>query len=125
MELSTVYTDKAPEPIGPYSQGKRVGDFVFTAGQVGLDRDGNIADTVEAQAHQALRNLGSVLEAAGASFNSVVKTTIFLHDMDDFAVVNGVYTEYFGQSAPARSTVQVARLPKDALVEIEAIAVVE
>ena len=124
MDISTIYSDQAPEPIGPYSQAKRVGDFIFTAGQIGLDRDGNIGETVEVQTHQALRNLRSVLEAGGASFNSVVKTTIFLNDMGDFAVVNAIYAEYFGASAPARSTVQAARLPKDALVEIEAIAVV-
>lgn len=125
MEISTVYTDQAPEPIGPYSQAKRVGNFVFTAGQIGLDRDGNMPGSVEGQARLALRNLGNVLQAAGCGFDSVVKTTIFLHDMADFAVVNAVYAEYFGESVPARSTVQAARLPKDALVEIEAIGVME
>lgn len=124
MEISTVYTDQAPEPIGPYSQAKRVGNFVFTAGQIGMDRDGNMPESVEGQARLALRNLGNVLRAAGCDFGSVVKTTIFLHDMADFGVVNAVYAEYFGESVPARSTVQAARLPKDALVEIEAIGVV-
>ena len=124
MEISTVYTPNAPEPIGPYSQGKRVGEFLFTAGQIGLDTEGNMADGVVSQVRKALDNLGEVLAAGGASFNTVVKTTVFLQDMDDFAAVNEVYAEYFGDSAPARSAVQAARLPKDALVEVEAIALV-
>ena len=103
----------------------RAGSLVFTAGQIGFRADGTLAEgDVAAQTRQAIENLRAVLEAGGATLDGVVKTTIFLYDMNDFVTVNGVYAEYFGGSAPARSTVQVARLPKDALVEIEAIAVV-
>lgn len=121
--ITTLYTADAPAPIGPYSQGKRFGDLVFTAGQIGLDGEGKLPESVADQTRQALRNLRAVLGAGGASFEGVIKTTIFLADMNDFAEVNRIYEEYFGRSAPARSTVQAARLPKDALVEIEAIAV--
>ena len=124
MKISTVYTTNAPEPIGPYSQAKRVGDMVYTAGQIGMDSSGNIIEGVAEQTHLAINNLNEVLTAGGASLESVIKTTIFLQDMDDFGTVNEVYGTYFGESAPARSTVQAARLPKDASVEIEAIAVV-
>lgn len=122
--IETIYTSEAPEPIGPYSQAKRAAGFVFTAGQIALGPDGTIVGAdAAAQAHQAIANLRAVLTAGGASLETVVKTTIFLKDMNDFAAVNGVYAEYFGGSVPARSTVEAARLPKDALVEIEAIAV--
>jgi 2-iminobutanoate/2-iminopropanoate deaminase len=126
MAIETIYTDQAPAPIGPYSQGKKVGGFIFTAGQIGLDGQGRIVDGgVAAQARQAIENLRAILEAGGSGLEDVVKTLIFLADMEDFAAVNAVYGEYFGVSVPARSTVQAARLPKDALVEIEAIAYVE
>lgn len=126
MANDVIFTDNAPAPIGPYSQAIRAGNLVFTAGQISLTPDGTMVDGDAAtQARQALTNLKGVLEAGGASLQSVVKTTIFLKDMNDFAAVNGVYAEYFGSSVPARSTVEVARLPKDALVEIEAIAMVE
>lgn len=122
----TIHTDDAPQPIGPYSQAIRTGDLIFTAGQVALRPDGTMVDGDAAtQTHQAIANLRAVLQAGGATLASVVKTTIFLKDMNDFGAVNGVYAEYFGQSAPARSTVEVSRLPKDALVEIEAIATAE
>ena len=121
---TTVFTEQAPAPIGPYSQGKVFGNLLFTAGQIGLTPAGELADGLKAQTRQALANLKAVLEAGGASFGSVVKTTIFLKDMNDFGTVNSIYAEAFGDSAPARSTVQAARLPKDALVEIEAIAAV-
>lgn len=122
----TIHTDDAPQPIGPYSQAIRAGNLVFTAGQVALRPDGTMVEGDAAtQTHQVIANLRAVLQAGGATLASVVKTTIFLKDMNDFAAVNGVYAEYFGQSAPARSTVEVSRLPKDALVEIEAIATAE
>ena len=122
MEVQTIYTEHAPAPIGPYSQGKKVGGFLFTAGQIGMEPDGTVAGDVSAQTRKAIANLRAVLEAGGADLEGVIKTTIFLKDMNDFAAVNAVYGEYFGGSAPARSTGEVARLPKDALVEIEAIA---
>lgn len=125
MTIETIHTDGAPAPIGPYSQAIRAGNLLFTAGQIALTPEGTlVADDAGAQARQAITNLEAVLVAGGASLDSVVKTTIFLKDMNDFEAVNRVYAEYFGGSAPARSTVQVARLPKDALVEIEAIAIV-
>jgi len=125
MKTVAIYTDQAPAPIGPYAQAIRAGNIIFTAGQVALLPDGTFAggDAGE-QTRQAIANLQAVLEAADCSFGDVVKTTIFLKDMDDFEAVNRVYAEYFGGSTPARSTVQVARLPKDALVEIEAIAII-
>jgi 2-iminobutanoate/2-iminopropanoate deaminase len=125
MNSEKIFTEHAPPPIGPYSQGMRAGSFVFTAGQIGLRPDGTLVDGgVAEQTRQVIENLRAVLEAGGATIEGVVKTTIFLHDMNDFAAVNAVYGEYFGEIAPARSTVQVSRLPKDVLVEIEAIAVV-
>jgi 2-iminobutanoate/2-iminopropanoate deaminase len=123
MSIDRIYSQQAPSPIGPYSQGIAAGGFIFTAGQIGLVGDGGMIDGgVEEQTRQALRNLAAVLEAGGAGFADVVKTTIFLKDMGDFPAVNAIYAEHFGASAPARSTVEAARLPKDALVEIEAIA---
>ncbi len=122
----TVETSQAPLPIGPYSQGIAAqGAFVFASGQIGVDpKSGEMVDLdVSTQTRQALRNLTAVLEAAGTGLEHVVKTTVFLADMDDFAVVNQVYAEFFQMGAPpARSCVQVARLPKNARVEIEAIA---
>ena len=119
-----VETNGAPGAIGPYSQGIRAGELVFTAGQVGADpASGTLADGVAAQADRALRNLAAVLDAAGSSLDRVVKTTIFLVDMADFATVNKVYASHFSTPYPARSTVTVKALPKDARVEIEAIAI--
>lgn len=123
--FSTVLTERAAAPIGPYSQATIAGAVLYTAGQLGLDLQGNlVSDDVAAQARQALENLRSIIEAGGSSLERVVKTTIFLKDMNDFAAVNAVYSEFFDATRPARSTVQVARLPKDGLVEIEAIAIV-
>jgi 2-iminobutanoate/2-iminopropanoate deaminase len=121
-----ISTDKAPKVIGPYSAGIRAGNFIFTAGQLGIDpKSGKFAPGgAVAQTRQALLNLTAVLEAVGASLDQVVKTTVFLADMDDYGPVNEVYGEFFNQDPPARSAVQVARLPKDALVEIEAVAFV-
>jgi 2-iminobutanoate/2-iminopropanoate deaminase len=123
-----IFTDKAPAPIGPYSQAILVdGKFLYLAGQIPLDpATGKIVDgDVKAQTRQVLKNVEAVLIAAGASFQSVIKTTVFLKDMADFAAMNEVYAEYFHASAPARSTVGVAGLPRDARVEIEVIATVE
>jgi 2-iminobutanoate/2-iminopropanoate deaminase len=123
--LQRVQTDAAPAAIGPYSQAIAHGGLVFTAGQIPLDPSTMqlVEGDVAAQAERVLQNLRAVLEAAGASLATVVKTTVFLADMDDFAAVNEVYARFFGDHAPARSTVQVARLPRDARVEIEAVAV--
>jgi 2-iminobutanoate/2-iminopropanoate deaminase len=125
MENKSILTDKAPQPIGPYSQAIVAGDFIFTAGQIPLDpATGKIVPgDVQAQARQALTNLSAILTAGGSSFDKVVKTTVFLLDMSDFKAVNEVYAEFFSNNKPARSAVQVARLPLDVKVEIEAIAV--
>ena len=122
---SSVETNAAPSAIGPYSQGMRAGGLVFTAGQVGSEPStGVLAEGVAAQADRALRNLSAVLDAAGTSLDRVVKTTAFLTDMADFAAMNEVYARHFSAPYPARSTVAVRALPKDAAVEIEAIAMV-
>ena len=125
-ERRVVHTEQAPRAAGPYSQAIIMGDFVFLAGQVGLDpATGKLVEGgVEAQVRQILANLGAVLQAAGTSFDRVVKTTIFLTDVNDFATVNRVYGEVFKDQPPARSTIGVAALPLGALAEIEAIAAV-
>jgi 2-iminobutanoate/2-iminopropanoate deaminase len=127
MERKVIHTDKAPQAIGPYSQAIRVGDFVFCAGQTPIDpATGNLVPgEIEAQTRRVLQNLAAVLEAAGTSLNRAVKTTVFLLDMNEFQKMNGAYAEFFPSNPPARSTVQVARLPKDARVEIEVIALAE
>lgn len=118
-----VSTDKAAPAAGPYSQATRTEQFVFASGQLPIDPvTGNIPDGIEQQTRQSLANLSAVLEAGGASFASVMKTTVFLKNMNDFGVMNGIYAEFFSDAPPARSTIEVARLPKDALVEVEAIA---
>ena len=118
-----INTAAAPAAIGPYSQAIRAGDYVFTSGQIGLEPEtGKLVEGVEAQTKQVLANLQAVLAAAGASFGQVVKTTIFLVDMADFQTVNTLYATEFAGEPPARSTVQVAALPRKALVEIEAVA---
>ena len=123
MSRQAISTGGAPAAIGPYSQGIRSGDMLFCSGQLGLDPvSGELAEGVEAQAERALRNLASVLDAAGLGFDVVVKTTIFLADIGDFAAVNAVYDRFMPDPPPARSTIQVAALPKAGLVEIEAIA---
>lgn len=122
-EMEIVSTEAAPAAIGPYSQAIKLGGLLFTSGQIPLDATGAlVAGGIEEQAHQVFRNLQAVLEAGGASLASVVKATVFLKDMNDFATVNGIYASYFGDHKPARSAVEVARLPKDVLVEIEVIA---
>ncbi len=124
--MEIVNTDKAPAAIGPYVQGRKVGNMIFTSGQICLLPDGSLLEgTVEEQTAQVMKNLSEVLKAAGSSLQSVIKTTVFIKDMNDFTKVNGVYAEYFGDHKPARSCVEVARLPKDVLVEIECIALAE
>lgn len=125
-EKTIISTENAPEAIGPYSQAIRANGFIFAAGQTGLDPATMelVAGGVEAQARQVLTNLKHVLEAAGTSLDHVVKTTVFLTDMANFAAMNAVYKEFFPENPPARSTVAVAGLPKGGLVEIEAIALV-
>ncbi len=124
MSRQTIRSKAAPEPIGPYSQAVRCGKELFCSGQIALDpATGNVVEGgVEAQTEQVMRNLGAVLEAAGYDYGDVVKTTIFLVDMDDFAVVNDVYGRYFDAIKPARSTVAVGALPRGVRVEIDAIA---
>jgi 2-iminobutanoate/2-iminopropanoate deaminase len=124
MSLQKVLTAEAPQPIGPYSQAMKCGGLLFCSGQIALDPvSGNLVATdVEGQTRQVLKNLQAVLEAGGASLPKVIKTTIFLKNMNDFPKVNEIYGSFFGGHAPARSTVEVSRLPKDVLVEIEAIA---
>ena len=124
MEKQGVSTEAAPAATGPYSQAIRSGDLVFLSGQIPLDpATGDlVSGGIEEQTRRVMNNLGAVLAAAGASFENVVKTTIYLADLGDFAAVNGVYASYFGQPAQARATVQVAALPKGARVEIDATA---
>ncbi len=118
-----ISTEKAPSAIGPYSQGIKASNLVITSGQLPLDpATGAFPEGIEAQTRQSLTNCKAVLEAAGATMADVIKTTVFLSDMNDFAAMNGVYATFFEGACPARSAVQVARLPKDAMVEIECIA---
>ena len=121
-----ITTDSAPHAIGPYSQAVRAGAMVFASGQIPIDPATGefVAGGVAEQTEQVLRNLTAVFEAAGVGMNQVVKTTVFLADMDDFMAMNEVYGRFFGAAPPARATVQAARLPRDARVEIEAIAVI-
>ncbi len=121
-----ISTEKAPGAIGPYSQAIKAGGMVFCSGQIPIDpATGNfVSDVVAEQTEQVLKNLNEVLAAAGASLNDVVKTTVFLADMNDFAEMNEVYGRFFSETKPARATVQAARLPRDAKVEIECVAVV-
>lgn len=124
MENKVIHTTKAPAAVGPYSQAILAGNILFTSGQLGLiPETGVLPEGIEAQTAQALKNLEAVLNEAGYSKNDVVKTVVFVADMNDFATVNGIYAEFFGDTKPARSCVQAARLPKDGLVEVEAIAV--
>ena len=116
-------TEEAPPAVGPYSQAVIAGDLIFTAGQLGIDpKSGELAEGIEAQTRQALTNLSALLEAASSSLDRVVKATVFLAHMEDFATMNAIYAEFFTLQPPARSTVGVAQLPRGALVEIEAIA---
>ena len=122
--MDVISTDRAPQALGPYSQAIRADGLIFCSGQIPIDPATNTihAETIEEQTRQAIANLKNVLEAAGSGLDKVVKTTVFISDMNDFAALNAVYAELFGGSKPARSCVQAARLPKDVKVEIEAIA---
>ena len=128
MKIQTILTKNAPAPIGPYSQAIAVdGKFVYTAGQIPLDPATSqiVEGDIKAQTRRVLQNLEQILVAAGSSMKNVIKTTVFLKDMGEFAAMNEVYAEFLGAAAPARSTVEVARLPRDVRVEIEAIALIE
>lgn len=125
MSLEIILTDKAPAAIGPYSQAVKCGNVIYTSGAIPVDpSSGNVvAGGVAGQAEQAIKNLAEVLKGAGAGLENVVKTTVFIKDMNDFAVINEVYKRFFTSNYPARSCVEVARLPKDVMIEIECIAV--
>ena len=125
MSKSVVYSENAPEPIGPYSQAIQAGNILFVSGQIAIQRTTGkiITTTVEEETNQVMENLGAVLKAAGMNFSNVVKTSIFLKDMNNFPLVNDIYGRFFTQDPPARETVEVARLPKDVNVEISCIAV--
>ena len=121
--MKTVSTDKAPAAIGPYSQAQIVGNLVFCSGQIPIiPASGELVQGLEAQAHQVFQNISALLSAAGSDISKVVKTTVFIKNMDDFAAINAIYAQYFTAPFPARSCVEVARLPKDVLLECEAIA---
>jgi 2-iminobutanoate/2-iminopropanoate deaminase len=123
--MEFISTNLAPAAIGPYSQAVKLGNLLFTSGQIPLGLDGQIIQGgMKEQAHQVFSNLKAVLEEAGASFADVVKATVFIKDMNQFAELNDIYAFYFGDHKPARSTVEVARLPKDVFVEIELIAAI-
>lgn len=124
MSKQAITTSDAPAAIGPYSQAIRAGDFLFLSGQIPLDPStGQLVEgSIEDQTHRVLRNLGAILAAAGASFEDVVKTNVYLADMADFAAMNAIYGTYFPAPAPARATIQAARLPRDVRVEIDLIA---
>lgn len=120
--MKEIKTNNAPAAIGPYSQAIRTGNLLFTSGQIPIDpATGNIPEGVEAQARQALTNVKKLIEASGASIDNVVKTSVFIKDMNDFAKINEIYAEFFTEPYPARSCVEVARLPKDVLLEVETI----
>ncbi|MFB5663750.1 RidA family protein [Alteribacillus sp. HJP-4] len=121
--MKKIFTNKAPEAIGPYSQGIIVNNMFYSSGQIPLLADGQlVAGGVKEQTHQVFQNLKAVLEEAGSSLENVVKATVFIKNMEEFPVINEIYGEYFSEHQPARSCVEVARLPKDVLIEIEVIA---
>jgi 2-iminobutanoate/2-iminopropanoate deaminase len=124
MEKTIILTDEAPGAVGPYSQAVRVGSFLYTAGQIGLDPQSGqmVADDIELQTERVLKNLKAVLQAAGGDLSNIVKTTVFMIDMREFGAMNNVYARFFGDEPPARSAVQVAALPLEGRVEIEAVA---
>ncbi|MEO5976694.1 MAG: RidA family protein [Chryseolinea sp.] len=125
MSKSVVYSENAPEPIGPYSQAIQTGNMVFISGQIALQRSSGkmIVEDIEVETKQVMFNVEAVLKAAGLNFSDIVKTSIFLKDMNNFPKVNEIYGKYFNDQPPARETVEVSRLPKDANVEISCIAV--
>lgn len=122
--MKVLHTDKAPAAVGPYSQAIKVGDLIYTSGQLALNPETGdlVNDEIQAATRRSLDNIKAILEEAGSSLHKVVKSTIFLSDMENFAKVNEVYGEYFSEHKPARSCIEVARLPKDALIEIEVVA---
>jgi 2-iminobutanoate/2-iminopropanoate deaminase len=123
MPNKIIQSKNAPAAIGPYSQAIMAGDLLYTSGQLGLDPDtGDLASGIEEQTRQSLKNIQAILEEAGLQKTDVIKTVVFLKNMSDFAVVNGIYAEFFGDHKPARSCVEVAQLPKGGLVEIEVVA---
>ena len=124
MKRETISASNAPAAVGPYVHAVKVGDFVFTSGQLGIDpATGDLPEGVEAQAEQSIKNVEAVLNAAGLTLADVIKTTVFLADMNDFATINAIYSKYFTGETPARSCVQAAALPKGGLFEMEVIAV--
>lgn len=127
MSSKVISTANAPQAIGPYSQGIKVGNMVYTSGQIPLKPENGelVTESIEAQVRQVLENLKAVLEAAGTKLENVIKTTVFIKDMGEFAIINRVYGEYFTAPYPARSCVEVAKLPRDVKVEIEAVAYIE
>jgi 2-iminobutanoate/2-iminopropanoate deaminase len=126
MDKHSIDTAKAPKAIGPYSQGVRLGKLVFTSGQLPINPEtGELVNDIKEATRQSLENVKAILIDASASMNSIVKTTVFLRDMNDFAAMNEIYATFFPNNPPARSAIQVARLPKDAIIEIEAIATIE
>lgn len=126
MIRETVSTDKAPKAIGPYEQAVKIGEFIYVSGQIPLDpKTGNLVDgDIKAQTRRVMENLKAIVEAGGSSFDKVIKATVFLKSIGDFAAMNEVYAEYLGHAKPARSTVAVADLPRGALVEIDLVALV-
>ncbi|EGS35500.1 MULTISPECIES: RidA family protein [Megasphaera] len=124
MAVKVIQTEKAPGAVGPYSQAIQAGDFLFASGQIAINPEKGkiVADTVKGQAEQCMKNVGAILEAAGLTFDDVVKTTVYITNMDFFATVNEIYGNYFHKTLPARSCVEICSLPKQALVEVEVIA---
>jgi 2-iminobutanoate/2-iminopropanoate deaminase len=123
--MKIIHTNQAPQAIGPYSQAIQAGNFLYTSGQIPLTPEGElVSGDVREQTQQVLENITAILTEAGAKLESVVKTTIFIKDMNHFQAINQVYSEYFSEHKPARSTVEVARLPKDVLIEMEVIAII-
>ncbi len=123
--IEKISTHQAAPAIGPYSQACRFGQFVFTSGQIPLTPEGELVeDDIEVQTHQVFKNIQEVLKAAGTDLQNVIKVTIFMKDINEFSTVNEIYASYFGEHKPARSTVQVAKLPKDVKIEIEMVAIV-
>ena len=127
MERIAVQTDRAPEPVGPYSQAISAGEFVFCSGQIALDPVSGtlVKGDIRLETTRVMENINEVLRSAGCSLGTIIKTTIYIRNMDDFPKINEVYGSYFNEKPPARATIQVARLPKDAHVEIECIAIVD
>ena len=124
MDKNIIATEKAPKAIGPYSQGWRIDRFIFTSGQLGIDMEtGKLAEGIVNQTHATMKNLKAILEEAGSDLEHVIKTTVFVQNLNDFSVVNEIYGSYFNGEYPSRSCVQVARLPMGGLVEIECIAI--